>query len=349
MPGSAGDPKPPDAAQKYFSRKLRQALAAQGLGSGRGAPYSTQSRRIDPATGGPSVEKQAIAADPSWDRFTDKRGLGVSPADVLGAADLIGDEWQKSAKRPGGGFDPSEILTDLTIGDPDYEVVSWTDPWGTVPVKYSTTLGDYFANESTTYLENEGFYTGVGYGYAVNPSADPDMGRAPTVAEASSVGKWPADITMAPTATKHPERPRTVAAGYDSKRKVLTVIFRDGTFYNYYGVSSLEWGNFGRDRSKGEHINKYLNGKVRGAADVGSVPMAHRELLYKIARTSQVRYTGLQKGHSPTSARGKPGSRGAPGSSASGGRSYRKGKSAAAAASVATPPPGSSRYIGGPT
>lgn len=82
--------------------------------------------------------------------------------------------------------------------------------------------------------------------------------------------KSPAQITIVPTATTNPKRPRTVAAGYSSKRQTLTVVFRPprmgavGVLYNYYEVDGLEWGNFKRARSKGRFIKAYLDDHPRG-------------------------------------------------------------------------------------
>lgn len=108
-----------------------------------------------------------------------------------------------------------------------------------------------------------------------------------TVADVSSVGRWPAPLTEIPTSTDDPNRPRTVAAGYDGRRKVLTVVFRDGTVYNYYGVGNTEWLRFLSTKSKGEVIKNYLDGKVRGPADTSGMPSGARQVLYKVARTSQ--------------------------------------------------------------
>lgn len=244
------------------------------------------------------------AADPAWERFTDPGGAGTSPADVMGTIDLAGPDAAAA----------ENVVGDLLSVGP-YEAMSYEDPWGTV----TTTTGGYFAEESTRYLEEEGFYDGVGYRYA-------NMGEAPSTALVSSVGTGPADITQSPTATTNPDRPRTVAAGYDKQRKVLTTVFRDGTFYNYYGVSALEWGNFKRARSKGRFIRLYLDHKTRGTASMGAVPQAHQELLYKVARTTQVLRGGLQKGQSAKSKRGGTGryAYGRSGTSTSGGREYAK-------------------------
>jgi hypothetical protein len=131
---------------------------------------------------------------------------------------------------------------------------------------------------------------------SLDPStiADPEERKAVedaqkrlTVADVSSVGKWPAPITNSPTTTTNPKRPRTVAAGYDGYRNVLTVVFRDGTYYNYYGVSALEWGAFLSRKSKGQYIAKFLDGKVRGYADTASMPRPYRDLLYRVSRTAQ--------------------------------------------------------------
>ena len=62
----------------------------------------------------------------------------------------------------------------------------------------------------------------------------------------------PAPLTVVPTSTSNPERPRTVAAGYDAQEQKITVVFRDGTFYNYYEVSPTEWTQFKSRVSKGK-------------------------------------------------------------------------------------------------
>ena len=106
------------------------------------------------------------------------------------------------------------------------------------------------------------------------------------------------------------------------------MIFRDGTFYNYYSVSGLEWGNFKRARSKGRFIRLYLDGKTRGTASMGAVPEAHQELLYKVARTTQAMRGGYQTGQKVGSKRGTGTGRytyGKSGTSTSGGRSYGRG------------------------
>jgi hypothetical protein len=49
----------------------------------------------------------------------------------------------------------------------------------------------------------------------------------------------PVPITVNPTRTSNPSRPRTLAAGYDGKTDTMTVVFRDGAVYEYYDVTSM--------------------------------------------------------------------------------------------------------------
>jgi hypothetical protein len=98
----------------------------------------------------------------------------------------------------------------------------------------------------------------------------------------------PAPLTVVPTSTSNPERPRTVAAGYDRTTKTLTVVFRDGTYYNYYDIPPVMWQEFKQRKSKGKYIYMYLDNYARGPADISNIPDYAREALYRITRTSQV-------------------------------------------------------------
>lgn len=108
----------------------------------------------------------------------------------------------------------------------------------------------------------------------------------------------PAILTDVPTSSTNYSRPRTVAAGYDTETKTMTVVFRDGTFYNYYEVTSGEWQSFSSSLSKGKPwLNKrnskqamdglFIN-KPRGRADVTAVSPQIREQLYRVARSHQI-------------------------------------------------------------
>ena len=106
----------------------------------------------------------------------------------------------------------------------------------------------------------------------------------------------PAPITVVPTSTTNPTRPRTVAAGYDADEEKLTVVFRDGTFYNYYEVDENEWAAFKANRSKGAIIYRMLDFKPRGPADESSISQSAREAYYRFARGAQIHSKGKAKG-----------------------------------------------------
>ena len=108
----------------------------------------------------------------------------------------------------------------------------------------------------------------------------------------------PAPITVVPTSTTNPERPRTVAAGYDADEEKLTVVFRDGTFYNYYEVDENEWAAFKANRSKGAIIYRMLDFKPRGPADDSSISQSAREAYYRFARGAQIHSGGKARGQS---------------------------------------------------
>jgi len=110
----------------------------------------------------------------------------------------------------------------------------------------------------------------------------------------------PADITVVPTSTTNPKRPRTVAAGYDEEEEKLTVIFRDGTFYNYYEVSGGEWAAFKANRSKGAIIARMLDFKPRGPADVSSLSKKAQQAFYRYSRGAQIALKGKAPGQTKT-------------------------------------------------
>jgi hypothetical protein len=106
-----------------------------------------------------------------------------------------------------------------------------------------------------------------------------------------------------PTSTSNWKRPRTVAAGYDydeeSDLGTITVVFRDGTFYNYYDVPSSVWVQFHASFSKGPMLNKASSkgkqaqdGKLlaykHGPADMSQLSKRAQEFLYRVARTVQI-------------------------------------------------------------
>jgi len=106
-----------------------------------------------------------------------------------------------------------------------------------------------------------------------------------------------------PTSTTNWRRPRTVAAGYDYNPEtdtgVITVVFRDGTFYNYYDVPPSVWIQFHDSFSKGPMLNRKtknggqaMDGKLlaykHGPADMSNLSPTAQEFIYKVARTAQI-------------------------------------------------------------
>ena len=128
---------------------------------------------------------------------------------------------------------------------------------------------------------------------------NPQATQAPP-APAGAASNEAVKLNQVPTSSTNPSRPRTVAAGYDPKTKTMTVVFRDGTFYNYYEVTPGEWLNFSTSYSKGKPwLNKgFANGrqaydglfisKPHGVADAGQIDPAVREQLYRVARSQQL-------------------------------------------------------------
>jgi hypothetical protein len=115
--------------------------------------------------------------------------------------------------------------------------------------------------------------------------------------------RGPAQLSEVPTATSNPGRPRTVAAGYDPRRAVLSLVFRDGTFYNYYEVTPDTWFTFRSLASKGSFIADSLDQHPRGPAEVGDISPEVRAAIYQVSRTAQTRFSG---GRAPGLSRSMP-------------------------------------------
>lgn len=65
-------------------------------------------------------------------------------------------------------------------------------------------------------------------------------------------------ISVAPTKSSNPGRPRTTAMGYNYSSDTLRVVFRGGAIYDYFGVSTAEWWRMRRSASPGRLINRML-------------------------------------------------------------------------------------------
>lgn len=90
-----------------------------------------------------------------------------------------------------------------------------------------------------------------------------------------------APITVLATSTTNALRPRTLRAGYEYKTHTLTVIFRDGRWYNYYDVPVSMWEEFRDAPSKGKYLasSGLDNWQSKGYANVGVMNPAYREAL----------------------------------------------------------------------
>lgn len=157
------------------------------------------------------------------------------------------------------------------------------------------TAAEIFASDEESIIVRGEEYAGAGFYY--KQDEDEDEG---SVSSGSVVAFTESDI---PTSSTNYSRPRTVAAGYDKGRQTMTVVFRDGTFYNYYGVSQAEWEAFRASYSKGrpwlnkanpsgkpgtQAVDGLFISKQRGPADVTNVDPIIREQLYRVARTQQI-------------------------------------------------------------
>ena len=102
--------------------------------------------------------------------------------------------------------------------------------------------------------------------------------------------------TEVPTATSNSDRPRTLAAAYNPQKEILTLMFRDGTVYNYYDVQKDLWEYFREQSTKGEFIKSMLDDHPRGQADMTYFPEEVRQQLFILASSMQrARYGNRDK------------------------------------------------------
>jgi hypothetical protein len=95
----------------------------------------------------------------------------------------------------------------------------------------------------------------------------------------------PTTLKITSTSTSNPAKPRTLAAGYNPGTKVMTVVFRDGTWWNYYDVPEDIWEGFRQAESKGKYLQSSgLDGwDSMGPADFGGFSDTQREMLNSVA------------------------------------------------------------------
>jgi hypothetical protein len=159
-------------------------------------------------------------------------------------------------------------------------VAPGVSPYGGLPV--AATGAEFY--DAIQIFENEAgdFYDARDTGFnAINGADDP-------ISVGNNKYRYPAALSVVPTSTTNARKPRTVAAGFDRRRLVLTVVFRDGTYYNYYEVPPSMWQAFKARVSKGRFIRETLDFQPRGPADVASLSPAARESLARLSRTGQI-------------------------------------------------------------
>jgi len=202
--------------------------------------------------------------------------------------DIFGDDFQGGVTAASkGSFNKiSDIMFDDSQSMDYYNPTNYSNwagevyqtPEGLAPGRSTYELIDFNQNMNVSQLDN--------------PANWKIPGFQPDEMEDTS----PADITLVPTSTTNPQRPRTVAAGYDEYEEKLTVIFRDGTFYNYYEVTGGEWAAFKANRSKGAIIARMLDFKPRGPADVSTLSKQAQQAFYRYSRGAQVHMKGKAAG-----------------------------------------------------
>jgi hypothetical protein len=102
---------------------------------------------------------------------------------------------------------------------------------------------------------------------------------------------------METTGSTNPTKPRTLKAGYDHSTGTLTVVFRDGTWWEYHGVSPDMWQEFRAADSKGRFMRAsgLDSWGDMGPADVGAMPRHRRVQMNDIKEFSNYMYSGNNK------------------------------------------------------
>ena len=128
-------------------------------------------------------------------------------------------------------------------------------------------------------------------------TVDPERGGQYTnygVEPGAGSDKSPSPLTVVPTSTTNPQRPRTVAAGFQATSPngdgKLTVVFRDATFYNYYNVPLRVWQGFKTAPSKGQFIRTVLDYYERGPVftDFSTLDARVQAVIKNVAAMSRV-------------------------------------------------------------
>jgi hypothetical protein len=111
--------------------------------------------------------------------------------------------------------------------------------------------------EKQGYKKDHAVHQGTEY-YSRNTPAD-EFAGAVLEAQGEDIRGGDVRLTVAPTKSSDPGRPRTRAMGYDHETDTLRVVFREGAVYDYFDVSTAEWSRMRRSASPGRFINRVLS------------------------------------------------------------------------------------------
>jgi len=101
----------------------------------------------------------------------------------------------------------------------------------------------------TEFPSEEDLYFGDPNFVDFDRSSDPEVFASPLDAQSEWISQTP---------SINPPRPRTHAAGYDPSEMTLTIVFRDGTWWNYYNVPPEVWDAFKAAPSPGRFLRDHV-------------------------------------------------------------------------------------------
>lgn len=202
--------------------------------------------------------------------------LPVGATDPAGLA--LGNSQANMKRAFGIGRNAGEAYVD-----------SGTNPWA--GIDDPSEVQDIWNNESQVPEATRGYKKTGKFAQDYDYWEDLEQNR-PRVEEPDA----PSLLTDIPTSSTNYRRPRTVAAGWVEdptypEHGTLTVVFRDGTVYNFYDVERSVWLKFHSALSKGKSFlnkNGTLLAYPHGPADVSNIDPRVREMVYRAARTQQI-------------------------------------------------------------
>jgi hypothetical protein len=109
--------------------------------------------------------------------------------------------------------------------------------------------------------------------------------------------RQPSRMQITHTSTTNPQRPRTLAAGYDPKNQTMTVVFRDNTWWNYYDVPEDIWEGFRQSESKGKYLREsgLDSWDSMGPANIAGFSDSQKEMLNFVAKRSEQMQGGQEE------------------------------------------------------